>query len=278
MHGPMLRPDTFALTALLAFLSSFGPLSVDLYLPSMPAIAAALAAPPAHVQLTISLYLIGFAIGQIIYGPLSDRVGRKPVIVMSFALYCVATLICLASSSIAVLVGGRFLQALGVSGAVVVVRAVVRDMYEGARAGHQLSAMGMLMGFAPIIAPLTGGVLQTAFGWRAGFLFLIAAGASAAVLAWRFLPETGRTSAALSLAGLWRSAGRNSPGISRQPCGRCRRLRGLVRVDRRLVVCTTVHLRLLAARLRGCVCDLVPRLCRRQHARDQVRPAARTRS
>jgi len=201
----MLRPDTFALTALLAFLSSFGPLSVDLYLPSMPAIAAALAAPPAHVQLTISLYLIGFAIGQIVYGPLSDRLGRKPVIVMSFALYCFATLICLAADSIAVLVGGRFVQALGVSGAVVVVRAVVRDMYEGARAGHQLSAMGMLMGFAPIIAPLAGGALQTFFGWRAGFVFLIAAGALAAVLAWRFLPETGRTSAALSLAGLRRS-------------------------------------------------------------------------
>jgi MFS transporter, DHA1 family, multidrug resistance protein len=105
----MLRPDTCALTALLAFLTSFGPLSVDLYLPSMPAIAAALAAPPAHVQLTISLYLIGFAIGQIVYGPVSDRVGRKPIIIMSFALYCIATLICFASTSIAVLIAGRFL-------------------------------------------------------------------------------------------------------------------------------------------------------------------------
>ena len=82
----MLRPDTFPLTALLAFLTSFGPLSVDLYLPSMPAIAAALAAPPAHVQLTISLYLVGFAIGQIVYGPVSDRLGRKPIIVISFVL------------------------------------------------------------------------------------------------------------------------------------------------------------------------------------------------
>src|SRR5271166_976236 len=80
----MLRPDTFALTALLAFLTSFGPLSVDLYLPSMPAIAAALAAPPAHVQLTISLYLVGFAIGQVVHGPISDRIGRKPIIVLSF--------------------------------------------------------------------------------------------------------------------------------------------------------------------------------------------------
>lgn len=192
----MLRPDTFALTALLAFLTSFGPMSVDLYVPSMPAIAVALAAPPAHVQLTISLYLVGLAIGQIIYGPISDRFGRKPIIVLSFALYCAATLICLTSTSIAMLVAGRFLQALGVSGSIVVVRAVVRDLYEGARAGHQLSSMGMLMGFAPIIAPLTGGTLQTAFGWRAGFVFLIAIGALAGFLAWRFLPETHRMRAA----------------------------------------------------------------------------------
>jgi MFS transporter, DHA1 family, multidrug resistance protein len=204
----MLRPDTFALTALLAFLTSFGPLSVDLYLPSMPAIAAALAAPPAHVQLTISLYLVGFAIGQIVYGPVSDRIGRKPIIVLSFVLYCAATLVCLASTSIAMLVAGRFLQALGVSGSVVVVRAVVRDLYEGARAGHQLSAMGMLMGFAPIIAPLTGGTLQTAFGWRAGFVFLIAIGALAGFLAWHFLPETHQARAAPSLAGLLRNYAR----------------------------------------------------------------------
>ena len=201
----MLRPDTFALTALLAFLTSFGPLSVDLYLPSMPAIAAALAAPPAHVQLTISLYLVGFAIGQVVHGPISDRIGRKPIIVLSFVLYCAATLICLLSTSIAMLIAGRFLQALGVSGSIVAVRAVVRDMYEGVRAGRQLSSMGVLMGFAPIIAPLTGGILQTAFGWRAGFGFLIAAGALAGYLAWRFLPETHHARTAPSLAGLLRN-------------------------------------------------------------------------
>jgi DHA1 family bicyclomycin/chloramphenicol resistance-like MFS transporter len=204
----MLRPDTFALTALLAFLTSFGPLSVDLYLPSMPAIAAALAAPPAHVQLTISLYLVGFGIGQIAYGPISDRLGRKPIIVLSFVLYCAATLVCLTSTSIAMLVAGRFLQALGVSGSVVVVRAVVRDLYEGARAGRQLSSMGMLMGFAPIIAPLTGGTLQTAFGWRAGFVFLIAIGGLAGFLAWRFLPETHQVRAAPSFTGLLRTYAR----------------------------------------------------------------------
>jgi MFS transporter, DHA1 family, multidrug resistance protein len=200
-----LRPDTFALTALLAFLTSFGPLSIDLYVPSMPAIATALAAPPAHVQLTISLYLIGFAIGQIIYGPLSDRIGRKPIIIISFALYGAATLICLVSGSIIMLIAGRFLQALGVAGCWVAVRAVVRDLYEGARAGRQLSTMSVLMGFAPLVAPLIGGALQTAFGWRAGFVFLIAAAALAGVLAWRLLPETHHTRTAASFAGLLRN-------------------------------------------------------------------------
>src|SRR5262249_45360910 len=111
----MLRPDTFALTALLAFLTSFGPLSVDLYLPSTRDIATALAPPPAHVRLTISIYLGGFGLGQIVHGPLSDRVGRKPVIILSFVIYCAATLVCLLSTSIAMLIAGRFLQAIGVS-------------------------------------------------------------------------------------------------------------------------------------------------------------------
>jgi DHA1 family bicyclomycin/chloramphenicol resistance-like MFS transporter len=109
------------------------------------------------------------------------------------------------STSITVLIAGRFLQALGVSGSIVAVRAVVRDLYEGVRAGRQLSSMGVLMGFAPIIAPLTGGVLQTAFGWRAGFVFLIAVGALAGYLAWRFLPETHHARSAPSLAGLLRN-------------------------------------------------------------------------
>ena len=90
----MLRPGTFALTALLAALTAIAPLSTDMYLPSLPDIARALSASTAQVQLTISAYLIGFAVGQIIYGPISDRHGRKPVLLAALALYSVATLIC----------------------------------------------------------------------------------------------------------------------------------------------------------------------------------------
>ncbi|HZE46986.1 MAG TPA: MFS transporter, partial [Xanthobacteraceae bacterium] len=130
----MLRPDTLALTALLALLTAIGPLSVDLYLPSLPEIGRALAAPPGEVQLTISAYLVGFGAGQIVYGPLADRHGRKPVMLASLLIFCIATLVCAVAPSIAALIGARFVQAFGAAGAIVLARAVVRDLYEGARA------------------------------------------------------------------------------------------------------------------------------------------------
>jgi len=90
----MLRPDTFALTAVLALLTAVGPLSVDMYLPSLPDIGRELVAPPAQVQLTISFYLVGFALGQIVYGPISDRHGRKPILLAALALFSTAGLAC----------------------------------------------------------------------------------------------------------------------------------------------------------------------------------------
>ena len=186
----MLRPDTFALTALLALLTAIGPLSVDLYLPSLPEIGRVLGAPTAEVQLTISSYLIGFAGGQIIYGPVSDIYGRKRILLLSLVLFCAATLACAFASSIEMLIAARAIQAIGASGAVVLARAVVRDLYNGARAGRELSLMGMIMGIAPVVAPSIGGVLQTLFGWRACFLFVCAAGVLAIAVVWRLLPET----------------------------------------------------------------------------------------
>lgn len=187
---PALQPDTFALTALLAFLTSFGPISVDLYLPSMPDVGRAFGESEARVQLTISLYLIGYAIGQVMYGPISDRFGRKPVILAVLLLYCAGGVICLTASTLEMLIAGRVAQAFGASGALIVTRAVVRDLYEGPRAGHQLSAMGTMMGLAPIVAPIVGGVLLTLSGWRAGFAFQLGVGAVAAALVWRYLAET----------------------------------------------------------------------------------------
>ena len=210
----MLRPGTFALTAMLAALTAIGPLTTDMYLPSLPDIAHKLGASTAQVQLTISSYLIGFALGQIVYGPVSDRHGRKPVLIAAVALYSVATLVCALSTSIEMLIVARFVQALGGSGGIVLVRAIVRDLYSGARAGRELSLIGAVMALAPVFAPLAGGVLQTASGWRSVFVVLFCAGLAGAVIVWPLMPETLKQRAAepLSLRSMldtYRAVARN---------------------------------------------------------------------
>ena len=203
----MLRPDTFALTALLALLTAIGPLSMDLYLPALPAISAALGATPAAAVLTVSFYLVGFAAGQVAYGPLSDRRGRKPVMFAAMLIYCVATAACALAPTIEALIAARFLQAFGSSGAIVLSRAVVRDLYEGPRAGRELSLMAMIMGLAPILAPVIGSGLLAAFGWRACFVFLVLAGAAAAAAVRFLLPETLRKREHTPSSGLLASIG-----------------------------------------------------------------------
>jgi DHA1 family bicyclomycin/chloramphenicol resistance-like MFS transporter len=203
----MLRPGTFALTALLAALSAVAPLTTDMYLPSLPDIARQLGASTAQVQLTISAYLIGFAIGQIFYGPVSDRHGRKPVLIVAVVLYCAASLVCALSTSIEMLIVARFAQALGGSGGAVLARAIVRDLYSGARAGRELSVIGAVMALAPVLAPLVGGVLQIGFGWRSIFITLVAAGLVCGCVVRLRFSETLAVRAAepVSLAGMLRS-------------------------------------------------------------------------
>jgi DHA1 family bicyclomycin/chloramphenicol resistance-like MFS transporter len=186
----MLRPGTFALTLLLSFLTALGPLSMDMYLPSLPDIGRTLGAPVLDVQLTISSYLFGFAAGQIFYGPVSDRFGRRPVLLAALVVYAVATVGCAAARSIEALIALRFLQALGGAGAIVLARAVVRDLYSGVRAGRELSLMGAITGVAPIVAPVIGGALQTFFGWRATFVLLVLCAFVIGATAARLLPET----------------------------------------------------------------------------------------
>jgi DHA1 family bicyclomycin/chloramphenicol resistance-like MFS transporter len=203
----MLRPGTFALTALLAALSAIGPLTTDMYLPSLPDIARQLDASTAQVQLTISAYLIGFAVGQIFYGPVSDRHGRKPVLVAAIALYCVASLACALSTSIEMLIVARAFQALGGSGGIVLTRAIVRDIYSGARAGRELSLIGSVMALAPVLAPIAGGLVQTGFGWRATFLTLVIIGLLGAAIVLLLLPETlnARAAEPVSMRSMFRS-------------------------------------------------------------------------
>jgi DHA1 family bicyclomycin/chloramphenicol resistance-like MFS transporter len=205
----MLRPGTFALTALLAALNAIGPLSTDMYLPSLPDIADRLGASSAQVQLTISFYLIGFAIGQILYGPVSDRYGRKAVLLGALGVYCLASIACTFSTSVEMLYVGRAMQALGASGSLVITRAIVRDLYSGARAGRELSLISSVMALGPVLAPVVGGALQTAFGWRSSFIALALIGVTSAAVVWALLPETmhRRVTEPFSLSSMLKSYG-----------------------------------------------------------------------
>jgi len=186
----MLRPNTLALTALLALLTALGPLSTDMYLPSLPAIGAALGSDTAAVQLTLSIFLLGFAAGQVIYGPFSDRFGRKSLLLAGLGLFVVASLACAAAPDITTLTIARFVQALGASGPIVLARAVVRDLYEGPTAARELSRMGTIMGLVPAAAPIAGGFAQRFFGWQSNFIIAAAIGAIGVFVVTRKLPET----------------------------------------------------------------------------------------
>lgn len=189
----MLKPDTLAFTLFLAILVSFGPVSTDMYLPSLPMIGTELSADEASVQLTLSLFLVGFALGQIVYGPLSDRLGRRPLLIAGLLLYAFASLACALSPTIEVLIAARFLQAFGAAGPIVIARSMVRDVYEGSRAGKELALIGSLMGLVPAVAPTIGGVLQAFFGWPSSFVGTAVFGTLALVIVVLALGETLRT-------------------------------------------------------------------------------------
>lgn len=203
----MLVPGTLALTLLLAALAASGPLSTDFYLPSMPQIAEQLHASPSEVQFTISLFLFGFAVGQIVYGPFSDRHGRKPVLLMSMGIFLAATVLCVMSTSIEMLIGARLLQAFGGAGGVVLSRAVVRDLYSGRQAAREMSFISSVMALAPVLAPMFGGIVQAGFGWRGVFGVLGVLGAAVAVVTYVWLPETlkARASERVSIGSIWQS-------------------------------------------------------------------------
>lgn len=191
----MLKPDTFALTALLAALTALGPLSTDMYLPSLPAMTKALGTDIPSVQLTLSAYMFGFALGQIVYGPLSDRNGRRPVLLAGMALYVAASLVAATAWSIEALIAMRFVQAFAACAPVVIGRSIVRDLYHGSRAARELGLMGTIMGVVPAAAPLLGALVETFAGWRLNFGLMAAAGALIATIAALRLPETLHTRA-----------------------------------------------------------------------------------
>ncbi len=168
----MLHRDSRLLIVLLGALAAVGPFTTDTYLPSMPAIRDFYGVDMAAVQLTLSLAFLGGAIGQLFNGPLSDRFGRRPLLIGGLALYVAASVACMFAQSIEQLIAARFLQVFGSISAPVLARAMVRDLHEREAAARMLSLMGMVLGLGPILAPIIGGVLQANFGWRASFVFV----------------------------------------------------------------------------------------------------------
>jgi DHA1 family bicyclomycin/chloramphenicol resistance-like MFS transporter len=177
-------------TLLLGLLATMGPLSTDMYLPAFPAVAHSFGVDVSAVQLTLAAYLAGLAVGQLVYGPLADRVGRRPPLLAGLALYVAAALACAAAPGPWSLAAARFAQALGGCAGMVVSRAVVRDLYEVGDASRIYSTLILIMGIAPILAPLAGGQVLAAAGWRAIFLALALAGGLLLLLVWRRLPES----------------------------------------------------------------------------------------
>ena len=162
------------------------PLSTDLYLATLPGMAADFGVTAADVQHTLSLFVIGFGTAQLVSGPMSDRFGRKPVMIGGLTLYLAASIACALAPSLAWLVVARFVQAIGCCTGVVVARAVIRDAYAPAEGAKVLAKASSLLSLAPIAGPILGGYLQVAFGWRAAFVALTLAGLTVWIAAlWR---------------------------------------------------------------------------------------------
>ncbi|WP_242521507.1 Bcr/CflA family multidrug efflux MFS transporter [Motiliproteus sp. SC1-56] len=179
-----------ALLLVLGALAATAPLAVDMYLPALPAIAEELQAPISRVQQTLAVFMLGFAACQVLYGPLSDRFGRKPVILFGLLLFAVASLLCARAGSVSELLTWRLLQALGGGATSVVVAALVRDLYQGDEAARAMSLVIMSMTLAPLLAPLLGGQVLLWFDWRLIFYLLAGFALLLALLIWRRLPET----------------------------------------------------------------------------------------
>ena len=184
---PTLKP---LLLVLLALLSAFTPLSIDMYLPALPVIATDLRGTAGDIQLTLSAFLIAFGFGQIFYGPAGDRFGRRPVILTGLAAYIVASIGCAFAAEAGHLVLLRLLQGLAACGGVVLARTMVRDLAEKDQAARAMSLMHACSSIAPMLAPLIGGQVLWFFGWRAIFWVLAGIGVLAWTATWFRLPET----------------------------------------------------------------------------------------
>ena len=184
---PIVRPSFIVL---LVAVSAVRPLGINMYLPSMPGMARAFSVDFTTIQMTLSLYLAAMALGQLIIGPLSDRFGRRPVLLIGLTTFVAGSLICFLAQNVSFLIFGRVVRAMGGSAGITLSRAIVRDLFGRNQVASMIGYVTMGMAVAPMIAPTIGGVLDTYFGWRASFAFLIVFGGSALLFAVWQLYET----------------------------------------------------------------------------------------
>jgi DHA1 family bicyclomycin/chloramphenicol resistance-like MFS transporter len=209
---------------LLGALGGATPLSVDAMLAALPVLTTAFATTADRVQLTISVFVLSFAVGQLVYGPLSDRFGRRPVLLGGLTLFTVGGIGCLFADSIGALVALRGMQGLGACVGRVMMPAIVRDSFEPRRSAEVLSRVGTVQGLAPMVAPVLGALLLELGGWRAIFVVLALYGATLLACVWGGLGETIRTrdQAAVRPATLfraWREFLTNRTSLGAALCG-----------------------------------------------------------
>ena len=187
---PLLRRSGAAPFVLLVALTACGTLGMHMIIPALPATALALHMSEATAQLTITLYLVGLAMGQLAYGPISDRFGRRPVLLCGLTLYALAGAVTAIAPSAGALIAARVVQAIGGCSGLVLGRAIVRDAATPDRAAAQLALLTLVMSMAPAIAPVIGGYATALWNWRASFALLAAIGALTVLAALLWLPET----------------------------------------------------------------------------------------
>ncbi|PKO87919.1 MAG: Bcr/CflA family drug resistance efflux transporter [Betaproteobacteria bacterium HGW-Betaproteobacteria-12] len=190
MAKPEKAASTRGIALLLASLAALGPFSIDTYLPSFPDIAASLGASQLQVQQTLSVYLLAFAVMTLWHGAIADRFGRRRVILIALALFGLASVGCTLANSIEQLWFWRAMQGITAGAGIVISRAIVRDLFEGPAAQRLMAQMTMMFAVAPAVAPVIGGWLQSLFGWRVVFAFLVLLTGALWLACWKLLPET----------------------------------------------------------------------------------------
>jgi len=205
---PPFSPSVRAPLWLLVLVTLSGTMAMHIFMPALPLAGADLGASPSGMQQTITLYVLGLAFGQLIYGPVSDTIGRRPTLLAGLALYLVASVFALVAPTLEWLVAARLAQALGGAAGITLGRSIVRDISTPERATKDLALLNLLTLVGPGLSPILGSLLAEGFGWRAIYVFLVCIAGAMVLCAWKLLPETNANRSPLAFGKIRRDYGR----------------------------------------------------------------------